>query len=397
MIDSIAAIGDAGDINCWSGIPFHFREAALARGLAMKACRLNLDRFQQARRWWNLKQIVSGRGQGGYQYSDSFLTGAEAAVSDDYWGATVLTFNQHFPRARTVAKHGGRLLHYVDATFASFCTLGGLAEKLPLQVRQEAIALERENYACSEWVVTMARWTAESVVRDCGVNPAKVVTILPGANLTLPDGFSFPAERGHPGRDRPLILGFVGKDWQRKGLPFLLEVRTELERMNMPAVVRCAGMCPDELAGRRGLEYVGFINKAQEADRFLQFLTGCDVGCLFSTREPLGISTLEFLRAGVPVAGFTVEGVADTIPPSAGFRFSPTATPSTVAQAFYTAFADEKAVEKLREASRSWSPLLTWERCIDEWIELLTTGKIHNPVQPWRENQDLAALSVSSR
>src|SRR5450755_2635542 len=30
MIDAIAALGDTGDINCWSGIPWHFGQAARA-------------------------------------------------------------------------------------------------------------------------------------------------------------------------------------------------------------------------------------------------------------------------------------------------------------------------------------------------------------------------------
>ena len=33
MIAAVAATGDAGDINCWSGIPYHFAEAAAASGM----------------------------------------------------------------------------------------------------------------------------------------------------------------------------------------------------------------------------------------------------------------------------------------------------------------------------------------------------------------------------
>ena len=34
------------------------------------------------------------------------------------------------------------------------------------------------------------------------------------------------------------------------------------------------------------------------------------------------MSVLEFLRAGVPVAGYAVEGPAETLPPDAGLRFA---------------------------------------------------------------------------
>jgi glycosyltransferase involved in cell wall biosynthesis len=384
MIDAIAVTGDAGDINCWSGIPGHFGQAARARGEPAVPWRLKIESFNAARRWWNLGQMLRGRGMGGYQYSRAFLDRAEASIPADQWHGRVITFNQHFPRGQNVVARGGRLVHYIDATFASFCAPGGLAANLPPRVRTGAQALEQENYGTSERIVTMARWAADSVVRDCGVPPAKVTTLLPGANLDLPTGYTFPLAAGQAGRDRPLVLGFVGKDWKRKGLPFLLKVRAELERMNLPAVIRCAGHCPPELQRTRGLEYAGFIDKATEPGRFLEFLAGCDIGCLFSDHEPLGISTLEFLRAGVPVAGFTTEGMADTLPPDAGFRFEPGATAEDVASTLRTSFGDRSAVDKIRAAARAWSPRVTWERCVKEWQELLATGQVKRPVQPWR-------------
>jgi len=275
-------------------------------------------------------------------------------------------------------------VNYIDATFASFCGPGGLEENLPDRVKAETRRIEQENYLASERVVTMARWAADSVVQHCGVPRAKVATILPGANVELPAGFVFPDFPGRPGRDRPLVLGFVGKDWRRKGLPFLLEVRKELERLGLKAVVRCAGHGPRGLGRQAGVEFTGFIDKTREPGRFIQFLAGCDLGCLFSSREPLGISTLEFLRAGVPVAGFVVEGLADTLPADAGFRFLPTASAAEVAHALSVACGDEGRLAQLRAGARAWSPRVTWERCIKEWTELLATGRIAAPVQPWR-------------
>jgi glycosyltransferase involved in cell wall biosynthesis len=389
----IAAVGDVSDPGAWSGIPFHFWQAASRAGWEVEPWRLHLESFGAARRWWNLGQALRGRRPGGYQYSQAFLNRAEAGIPPKSWQGRVLTFNQHFPRGRSAAERGCRLTHYIDATFASFCAPRGLAEHLPARVRAKAMAEERDNYAASERVVTMARWSAESVIRNCGVPTSKVTTILPGANLDLPNGYAFPVPIGQPGRDRPLVLGFVGKDWKRKGLPFLIDVRAELERMGLPAVIRCAGRCPVELGRKRSVDYVGFIDKVRDPDRFVGFLAGCDVGCLFSEREPLGISTLEFLRAGVPVAGFMVEGVADTVPPDAGFRFDPGTPAETVALTLSAAFSDESVVGGLRAAARAWSPLVTWERCVEEWRQLLAKGLVKHPVQPWLGLNSCAAVS----
>jgi glycosyltransferase involved in cell wall biosynthesis len=384
MIDAIAAIGDAADIRCWSGIPFYFGRAARARGEAALPWRLPMDSFRKDSFLWNLGRVLAGQRFGGYQYSEAFLDWAERTVPATAWQGRIFSFSQHFPRSRSAASRGGRTVRYIDSTFASFCQPGGLEAHLPARVRGSALESERENYAGSERVVTMARWAAESAIRDCGVPPAKVDVILPGANVELPSDYSFPVEKGRPGLDRPLVLGFVGKDWKRKGLRFLLQVRAMLERMGLHAVVRCAGRCPAELDDEGGLEYAGFIDKRRDVGRFLEFVAGCDLGCLFSEHEPLGISTLEFLRAGVPVAGFTVEGVADTVPPDAGFRFEPGTGAEAVASALRAVFLDDAAVESMRAAARKWSPLVTWERCVDEWRQLLATGAVADPVQPWR-------------
>jgi glycosyltransferase involved in cell wall biosynthesis len=104
---------------------------------------------------------------------------------------------------------------------------------------------------------------------------------------------------------------------------------------------------------------------------------------LFSRQEALGISTLEFLRAGIPVAGFVHEGPADTLPPDSGFRFARDAKVSEVADLFEAYLEDETMQARLRGNARRWSPWVSWERCVSEFEELWTTGSVKNPVRPW--------------
>ena len=378
-IHAVAAVGDAADPATWSGIPYHFLAAAATAGWATRPWRLEWPAHRWGRRWWNLGQVLCGRGAGGYQYSGAFLDRAEAAIPPPLWHGRVLTFNQHFPRTARVWRRGGVPVHYLDATFASFCASDGFAARLPRGVQAEARRIERDNLQASAQVVTMAHWAADAVAAECGVPRDRVTTIMPGANLVLPPGHAFPVVPGWPGRDRPLVLGFVGKDWRRKGLPFLLAVRAELERQGVRAEVRGAGFAPGELGRTRGVASAGFIDKVRQPQAFLDFLTGCDVGCLFSRREPLGLSTLEFLRAGVPVAGFAVEGLRDTLPADAGFSFAPGTTATEVAEELRAGFADAGAVAARRACARAWSAQVTWERCLAEWGVLLATGAIRQP------------------
>jgi glycosyltransferase involved in cell wall biosynthesis len=379
---SIAAVGDVTDVNTWSGIPYHFWRAASASGFAPAAWRLDLSKITWQRYVWNAFGFLRG-GRGGFQYSPWFLDLAERQIPRELFATEVITFNQHFPRAGSVKSAGGRLNYYIDAPFLALVTGRGLDLRLPRRVVERAAAAERENYTLAERVITMGRWAAEVVVGECGVAREKVFTVLPGANVDLPAGFDFSTPAGRPGVDRDFVLGFVGKGWQRKGLPLLVEIRGELTRRGWKAAVHAAGEAPDDFGRQAGVRFVGFINKRTEAGKFVEFLVGCDVGCLFSRREALGISTLEFLRAGVPVAGFAHEGVADTIPPDAGFRFELSASARDIADRLEEYLRDELAQLAMRRNARRWSELVTWERCVGEFQELWNTGTVAAPVRPW--------------
>jgi len=384
MIDSVTTIGDAGDINCWSGIPRHFASAARFAGFAAEPWRIDMSRAAWPRRLWNLKRILTGQGRGGFQYSEEFARFALDGIPARSLSGRVLSFNQHFPPASSIVSRGGKLCLYLDATFPLLLDRYGLARGLSAAVQAECLAKEREAFSQAEWLVFFQRWSAESAIRDCGADPRKVRVICPGANLNLPVDWPAFARPGPPSADRPLILGFIGKDWRRKGLPFLQSVRACLVRAGVPTVIRCAGGVPENLPPDSGIEAWGFINKHTEPSRFLDFLSGCDLGCLFSEAEASSIAVLEFLRAGIPVAGFVVDGMVDLFPPDAGFRFDPGTTAEAVAERLVATLPDEDAVGRLRAAAHGWSSRVTWERCVNEWRELLTTGNVANPLQLWR-------------
>jgi len=396
---SIAAVGDVTDVNCWSGIPFHFWKAAQALDFADGPWRVDLTKMQWPRRIWNGVRLLCGHSPGGFQYSRAFMRRVCAQIPADLFRSEIITFHQHFPPAAMVTLAGGGLNHYLDATFASLTSNRGLDLQLPVDVVAQGRELERTNYAASRRIVTMARWTAESVIQECGAASEKVSTILPGANLELPAGYILPVAPlpQRAGKERDFVLGFVGMDWRRKGLPFLIEVRDDLCRRGWKTVVLAAGDVPADLAHRAGVRFVGRIDKRNEPGAFLSFLRQCDLGCLFSTNEALGISTLEFLRAGVPVAGFAHQGLADTLPPDAGFRFLPTASPSDVADHFEQYLMDEPRQAAFHRHAAQWSPFLTWERCVREMMELWQHGSVASPVRPWLGLESHLTVCSSSR
>ncbi len=87
---TIAAMGDVADINCWSGIPFHFYQAARRAGISATPCRVDLNALKAKRVIWNLGQLLRGS-QGGFQYSLTCLNSVEHKVPPQLMGSEFIT------------------------------------------------------------------------------------------------------------------------------------------------------------------------------------------------------------------------------------------------------------------------------------------------------------------
>ena len=150
--------------------------------------------------------------------------------------------------------------------------------------------------------------------RDYGIPSARVHVVPGGANLdeqalaALPPAQLPPA----PSVQRPLRLGFLGKEWNRKGGPFVLALAEALTQQGLPAVVRAIGPQPDELPASPQLQPLGFINKRTAMEAFAKELRSWHFGTLFSSTEAFGISNRECLRLGVPVLARAIGGIPST-------------------------------------------------------------------------------------
>ncbi len=225
-------------------------------------------------------------------------------------------------------------------------------------------------------MIVSQSWAYRSFLTDYGLDRRKCAVILPAANYPVFPGLGPLRPEGRAGRSRPFVLGFIGKDWKRKGLMFLSQVAAGLRAKGWKVTVKAIGFPGDELPAGSGVESLGFIDKRTQLGPFLH---SCDVGCLFSSAEAAGIAVLEFLGVGIPVAGFTVNGLADLLPSAAGFRFAAGTPPEEVIEAFHDYLLNESQQERFRAAAQQLAPFLRWERCLQEFRELWETGTLCNP------------------
>ena len=147
--------------------------------------------------------------------------------------------------------------------------------------------------------------------------------IVPGvAAMQLREAHSIPRDGG--------VVGFVGKEWQRKGLPFAVEIVAHLRR-NRPAlqlwvVGPAAAEVQHLFAGwPSGYRLLGWSDQAHYAE--------FDVLLHPARAEPYGMVISEAMAACVPVVISDVCGAAAQVTPDAGTVLPLAAPPEAWADA----------------------------------------------------------------
>ncbi|WP_411875730.1 glycosyltransferase family 4 protein [Vulcanococcus limneticus] len=318
MSRHLLCCGDATDLATWSNIPYFLLQAGLRSGLLQGGLALRPERLRWRRRLWNLAQLLRSGRAGGFQYSSAFTRALLAqAPLPAMGGSEPLALLSHFPLLppEPWPAHW-RVDFYIDATTHQVLHDYGSGQRIAARFQRQVLERERRGFQAAGAVICMAQWAADSVIHDYGIDPAKVHVVHGGANLDeaklalLPVAQPPPA----PSAEQPLRLGFLGKEWQRKGGPFLLQLADALQQRGIPTVIRAIGPDPAQLPPHPALQPLGFINKQTDTAHFVAELRSWHFGTLFSDAEAFGISNRECLRLGVPVLAHAVGGIASTLP-----------------------------------------------------------------------------------
>jgi glycosyltransferase involved in cell wall biosynthesis len=158
---------------------------------------------------------------------------------------------------------------------------------------RRALDADRRFYDRMDVLLPMSEWLRRSFVADFAQDPEKVVTVGAGANLR---------EVPHlPERDygSPRFL-FVGKQWERKGGPQLLEAFRLVRAERHDAELWVVG--PEEAPPPEpGLRFLGRISRADpEGERRLgEVYAGATAFAMPSLYEPFGIVFLEAMAYGL--------------------------------------------------------------------------------------------------
>jgi glycosyltransferase involved in cell wall biosynthesis len=363
----LAVVGDPNDINTWSNIPYFFLQAGQAAGFLHQGLPLQPQKLKVQRLLWNGWQQLTTGHHGGFQYSAPFRRQLFAQIPLDPGPLEIIS---HFPLLppRPWSPHW-RVTYYLDATTCQVFGDYGLGNQVSPTMRQIALEQERLHYQQADRIVCMSPWAAYSVVTDYGIPAHKVHVIPGGANLdeaALPA--IFPPDTPPP--LQPLRLGFVGKDWQRKGLPFLLCIADALRQRQIEVEVIVAGPPAQELPAHPALRSVGFIDKRHHLADYVALVQSFHFGCLFSEAEAFGISNLECLRLGIPVLAHRVGGIPATVPDGLGHLFPLGTSPQVVADCLAAYLHRPETYQALRKRVAQQAPNASWQTTIQKFIQL---------------------------
>ncbi len=365
----LTLVGDPNQINTWSNIPYFFLKASQQQNFLDLGLPLQPKNMRWLRLLWNLSMWLRTGEKGGFQYSQIFL---KRLFAEADFKTKSVEFISHFPLLPpTPWLNQWKINYYIDATLKQNFDDYGLASIVATKIQKSALATERKNYLQAERIICMSREAAKSVIEDYNISAAKVYVIPGGANLD--ENYLSKITKSVESKIailNPLRLGFIGKDWQRKGLPFLLEIAEILDRKNIRVEVIVIGSKIHELPKHKLLKAMGFIDKFKDMDKFIQLVRSFHFGCLFSSAEAFGISNLECLRLGVPVIANRIGGIPDTIPEGLGFLFEPNSPPEIIADLLQSFVDNPTSYQKLRQQVIARAEEFSWQNTVHKFIKV---------------------------
>ena len=374
MTRLLTCIGDANSIHTHGGLPYFLLEASQRAGFIDAGLSLRPAEFWGRRIGWNLLRLLTAGERGGYQYTDDFLDRLVAQAPAEALSAEIISI---FPLFPPLPYWQGPVSFYIDATLRqsiSEYAMGGKPAVGP-KAFEAAVARERQQYSNAAHVVCRSRWAARAAVEEYNVDPRKVHVVPGGANLPDIDArLVKPRARAL----KPVRLGFIGKDWKRKNLGFVLDVAEVLDSRGVDVEVVAAGYHPARGPRHRLLRPIGFLNKQNDIGRFVDVVTGFHFGCLFSLVEAFGISNVECMRLGVPVLAWDVGGIRDTVADGLGHLFSRGVGPEDVADVVQAHVKIPEAYWALRERVMERRREATWDRTVAKLIAIWSGAYEHS-------------------
>jgi glycosyltransferase involved in cell wall biosynthesis len=266
----------------------------------------------------------------------------------------------------------GRPYHlYVDHTRAiveRYEGVPGLPPPLPPDPAWRA--REERVYRGATSIFSMSEFAARSLMRDYGVDPARVHVVGAGPNVAP----------GHPEpalAREPAIL-FVGRSFVAKGGPELVEAFRRVRREHPEARLWIVSQGPTGPLPE-GAIFHGALGPEALAALFAR----ASVFALPTLREAFGLAFVEAMSFGLPVVGTRIEAIPEIVAEGETGLLVPPRDPAALAAALCALLADPTRARRLGAAGRARAAeRFGWERAVGKMLDVLRPGR-HDAGAVW--------------
>lgn len=233
---------------------------------------------------------------------------------------------------------------------------------LPSTDRIDLLALERRMYAEAAHIFVMGGPARDSLLGDYEIS-AERVTIVGGGPILD----AMPVEE--PLAQTPTVL-FIGRDFERKGGPQLLEAFCGVRAEIPGATLHLVGV-------EHRIEAPGVVvhGKITDRARLAEMYRSARVFCLPSRYEPYGLVLLEAMSHGVPCVGTRVQAVPEILGHGSRGRLVEPGEVRQLTAALTSLLLDRQAAQKLGLAGRrAIETELNWDRVATRMAPAILRG-----------------------
>lgn len=184
-------------------------------------------------------------------------------------------------------------------------------------------SLQFRRGICNKRIVATSRLIKEDIIANYPVMPEEIEVVYPGVESTtfqphLRESYRKEVRNRHGIGEEVMVILFVGSEFKRKGLRFLIEGVALLARELKDGMeVRClvvGGGDPAEYRAQAlalGIsDLVTFVGLSSEVEKYL---AASDVFVLPSRKEPSSLAVLEAMACGLPAIIAQESGIAELV------------------------------------------------------------------------------------
>lgn len=232
-------------------------------------------------------------------------------------------------------------------------------EEMTQEDFERHVARLEAAYAGAEAIMTFSSYAADSLTRDFGVPRDRITPIGCG-----PARSKRALSRNTVDRYAAARILFVGRNWERKGGPLLMDALRIVRKAIPHATVHIVGPLECPVSGD-GIVFHGRVSD----DELGRLFAESSVFCMPAICEAWGMVYTEAADVGLPIAGIDAWAMRDIVVPGRTGELAQERTPEELAAALIKLLEEpERLCQMGKDAQRYVDRVLQWPQVVDRLL-----------------------------